>query len=202
MSDGNVTRGYGLLETWLANQRVKIANKLIPPAARYGRLLDIGCGAYPFFLAHTVFKEKFGVDQAVRNVNDESISLIPFDLCQKKTLPFMDNYFDVVTMLAVFEHLEPAELQDVLPEIRRVLKPGGLFVLTTPAKWTDKLLRMMSMLRLVSRDEIKDHKYAYKHAEIVFHLCRANFRESHISYGYFELFMNLWVTAAKEGQAI
>jgi hypothetical protein len=57
------TRGKGLLEPLLARLRTQRANLLIPPELREGRILDIGCGSYPYFLAHTAFKEKFAVDQ-------------------------------------------------------------------------------------------------------------------------------------------
>lgn len=51
----NVTRGYGLLEYFLAIQRTKIANKFIDGAHRNGRILDIGCGSYPIFLLTSKF---------------------------------------------------------------------------------------------------------------------------------------------------
>lgn len=199
MAEKSVTRGYGLLEKQLAKQRAKVANRLIPTRLRAGRLLDVGCGAHPFFLLHTVFQTKFGLDHAVKPVEDnESINLLPFDLHKETVLPFDDDYFDVVTMLAVFEHIEPERLAGVLNEIRRVLKPGGLYILTTPAGWTDKLLRMFAKLRLVSSVEIDDHKDAYNHAKIVSLLLNAKFKEANITCGWFELFVNLWVSAEKE----
>jgi SAM-dependent methyltransferase len=193
-----VTRGYGLLETWLAKQRARVVDQLIPSVARSGRLLDVGCGAYPFFLAHTDFREKVGIDYAVEKIDDDSITLMTYDLRRETTLPFENDFFDVVTMLAVFEHIEPDRLSGVLSEIRRVLKPGGLYILTTPAKWTDKLLRAMAGLGLVSRQEIEDHKDVYDHTKIIAVLRQANFREPSITCGFFELFMNLWVCAMKE----
>ena len=46
-----MTRGKGLLEPMLADLRAQRANKLIPSTSRTGRILDIGCGTYPYFLA-------------------------------------------------------------------------------------------------------------------------------------------------------
>ena len=40
--------------------------RLIPSHLRSGRILDVGCGSYPYFLAHTEFAEKFALDQAER----------------------------------------------------------------------------------------------------------------------------------------
>ena len=59
----DMTRGKGLLEPMLADLRAQRANKLIPSSLRTGRILDIGCGTYPYFLAHTSFAEKFAIDQ-------------------------------------------------------------------------------------------------------------------------------------------
>lgn len=63
MSNPRITRGYGLLERFLAKKRAQKANELIPQLYRKGRILDIGSGAYPFFLLTTSFSEKFGVDR-------------------------------------------------------------------------------------------------------------------------------------------
>jgi SAM-dependent methyltransferase len=46
-------------------------------------------------------------------------------------LPFGDHSVDVVTMLAVIEHF-PHTPRLVLNEIKRILRPGGLFIVDTP----------------------------------------------------------------------
>lgn len=46
------------------------------------------------------------------------------------TLPFKDNYFDLVTANMVVEHLAAPENQ--FREINRILKPGGTFLFHTP----------------------------------------------------------------------
>ena len=48
----------------------------------------------------------------------------------KDKFPFLDNTFDVVMSLAVIEHI--ANLDNYLFETYRVLKPGGIFYLSTP----------------------------------------------------------------------
>ena len=62
-SKPNYTRGGGLLEPALARYRANMANKLIPEQLRSGRILDVGCGSYPYFLSHTAFAEKYAIDQ-------------------------------------------------------------------------------------------------------------------------------------------
>ena len=46
-------------------------------------------------------------------------------------LPFEDNFFDVVFLLDVVEHLYPQELKKTLVEIKRVLKTQGRLIIHT-----------------------------------------------------------------------
>jgi ubiquinone/menaquinone biosynthesis C-methylase UbiE len=61
-------------------------------------------------------------------------------VCQAdaKILPFPAAYFDRVLMFDVVEHLYPWELHQTMLEVRRVLKPGGRFIIhTAPNRWYD-----------------------------------------------------------------
>lgn len=144
-----ITRGSGYLETFLAKRRIEIANRFIPESSRQGNILDIGCGSYPYFLLNTQFRKKYGVDQ-INNGNVKDIQIIGQDIAKTPELPFQDDYFDVITMLAVFEHIEQDKLNDVIKEIKRILKPEGMFIMTTPTKFADKLLKVMAKFNLVS----------------------------------------------------
>jgi SAM-dependent methyltransferase len=200
MNRRRVTRGTGLLEGFLARMRAKAANALIPPAARSGRILDIGCGSFPQFLVSTAFTEKFGLDKLVRaELFDEAdhIRLVRHDVEHDGPLPFDDGFFDVVTMLAVFEHIPPHALPMLLAETHRVLKPGGSFILTTPAGWADPILRTLARLRLVSGEEIEEHQDRYDLHVISGMLGAAGFASTSLRTGTFELGMNLWAAAVK-----
>jgi len=52
--------------------------------------------------------------------------------CEANSLPFCSNHFDVVLLLDVIEHLYKVE--ETISEIRRVMKPGGKFIITTPKR--------------------------------------------------------------------
>lgn len=196
------TRGHGALEGYLARRRASLANRLIPSELRSGRLLDIGCGSYPYFLSTTNFAEKWGVDQvfdaeAQLQLEHEHINLLPFDAQQNPNLPFPDSHFSAVTMLAVFEHIATDRLPQLLSEVRRVLKLDGVYIATTPAYWTDRLLKTLAAVRLLSSVEINEHKGSYRHVEIKLALKEAGFPSYTIRQGYFELFMNTWSVAKK-----
>jgi SAM-dependent methyltransferase len=187
-----------LLEGFLARQRANRANSLIPEDLRSGRILDIGCGSYPAFLLGTSFGERYGLDRvALADVRIPGITLVEHDISDGSALPFEDSFFEVVTMLAVFEHLEVSVLSRLMQEIRRVLRPHGLYVLTTPAKWTERILKVMSSVKLVSHEEIGEHKAQYTGGEVASLLVDAGFDRSAVRHGTFELGMNVWAVARK-----
>jgi ubiquinone/menaquinone biosynthesis C-methylase UbiE len=193
-----VTRGVGLLENYLARQRANIANKLISNGRKKEKILDIGCGSYPYFLINSSFREKHGIDPSV-NLNlekNKSVILKKIDI-EKNKLAFKDNTFDAVTMLAVFEHINNDKLQFVLREIYRVLKKGGVFVITTPAPWADWILHFMGKVHLISKEEIEDHKHNHNNVRINSLLESAGFKKDNINSGLFELGMNMWFSAKK-----
>ena len=195
-----MTRGKGLLEPMLADLRAQQANKLIPLALREGRILDVGCGSFPYFLAHTSFKEKFAIDQIPLPVNTASelrIESFTLDLEIEPHLPFTDQFFEAVTLLAVVEHLDPALMAILFREVYRVLKPGGMVILTTPAAWSDGLLKFMARISLVSAEEIHEHAYAYTLPLLGWYFGQAGFEMTKTKFGYFEFMFNMWATANK-----
>lgn len=195
-----LTRGKGLLEPFLARQRAATANRLIPAELRRGRILDIGCGTYPYFLAHTAFAAKFAIDQLPMPPHLASTLQIEghaLNLNEEPRLPFADAFFGVVTLLAVVEHLSPDSMAILFREVHRVLQVGGRVIMTTPAAWSDGLLRLMARLRLVSGEEINEHVFAYSLPLIGWYFGQAGFRMRNVRFGYFEAMLNLWGTADK-----
>ncbi len=195
---GRATRGHGLLEPLLARLRARQAELRLPAALRGGRVLDIGCGSSPYFLAHTYFKEKYAIDQlplAPTAAAAAGILWHQLDLNAEPRLPFADGFFQAVTLLAVAEHLDPTALERLLAEAHRVLAPGGRLMLTTPAARADRLLHFLARVRLVSPEEIEEHKYAYTPGLLGWYFGRAGFAMERIAIGHFELGLNLWATA-------
>ncbi len=202
MGGERVTRGHGFLEPFLARKRASMANALIPAPSRSGRILDVGCGSSPFFLQNTQFAEKFGVDKmaapgVLQNGSGPGIRLEKLDVYESDSLPFEGDTFDVVTMLAVFEHIRVDRLIGLITDIHRVLKPGGVYVMTTPSGWTGPILDTLKFLRLVSPEEINEHEDSYSVKKIKAIMAKTPFAPDRTRYGYFELGMNVWMQAKK-----
>lgn len=97
-------------------------------------ILDVGCGAG--FLCNDLAQKGYrikGVD-----ISEESLDVArKYDSTKKVEyirgdayeLPFDENSFDIVSCLDFLEHVERP--QDIIHEISRVLKPGGLFFFHT-----------------------------------------------------------------------
>ena len=101
-------------------------------------------------------------------------------------------------MLAVFEHINRGKLIFVLKEIKRVLKNGGILIITTPAPWSDSLLHFMARFGLISSEEIHDHKHNLSRKSISKLLTEAGFKPQNISRGFFEAGFNMWFSSENE----
>lgn len=101
-----------------------------------GRMLDVGCGDGSVLkLANELEWDTEGVDfdpAAVANATRNGLSV---RLGALKDQRYPENAFDLVLMSHVIEHV-PEPLA-TLSEIRRVLRHGGMLVITTPnaASW-------------------------------------------------------------------
>lgn len=191
------TRGDGKFEGLLAWWRMKAALQAVKPGLRGGDVLDLGCGTHPVFLLQSPFGRKVGMDQLPPAMDPQGVEIIRYNLVDAR-LPFPDNSFDCVTALAFLEHLEPHTLPSLLRETRRVLKPSGQFIATTPHFYADGLLRLLARVNLVSREEIDEHKSRFWRREIRRLLLEAGFTGRKISVRGFQLGLNILAVAEKD----
>ena len=114
---------------WDTKQRIKLAIRMI---GKNKNVLDIGC--YDGFITEKIrnYGNKVtGVEvskQGVKWCKVRKIKVIEQDLETK--FPFKDNSFDTVFGGEIIEHI--FDTDSLLQEIRRILKPNGSLVLTTP----------------------------------------------------------------------
>lgn len=93
-----------------------------------GKVLDFGCGAKPYKSLFTNASSYIGLDIEVSGHDHANEDVdVYYD---GKIIPFEDGSFDNVFATEVFEHI--FNIDDVLPEIKRVIKPGGLLLITCP----------------------------------------------------------------------
>ncbi|MBG9377466.1 methyltransferase domain-containing protein [Panacibacter sp. DH6] len=92
-----------------------------------GRMLDFGCGTKPYF---NLFKVEQYIGLDFENPGHPHFNEQIDVFYDGKHIPFQDNYFDAVFSSEVFEHV--FNLEEVLKEIYRVMKPGAKILITCP----------------------------------------------------------------------
>ena len=130
---------YWAERTEAGRRRREIRSRLLAAAAgvdsdRGMRVLEVGCGTGYFTraLAGNTAALLVGVDVAPRLVAHAIGSAFPnvrFAAGDIEALPFASGAFDAVLGNAVLHHLR---LERAVPELLRVLKPGGAFCFAEP----------------------------------------------------------------------
>jgi len=132
----NVERsGFG---AWLDGARAS-AFRWVPPKVT---VLDIGCGFGQALGYHTNRGcEAWGVesDENIRRIADLHAFRVRVGVFKSEDFP--QDYFDVVTMDQVIEHMR--DPIDTLAGVQRVLKPKGIAILSTPnaSGWGARVFR-------------------------------------------------------------
>jgi SAM-dependent methyltransferase len=106
-----------------------VLRRYVTPNAN--RILDVGCGAGATSLVLNEFGEVLGVDAgalATKAARDRGLQVANMDATR---LAARDGMFDVAVALDVLEHLDND--LGAARELLRVLRPGGLLLVTVPA---------------------------------------------------------------------
>jgi SAM-dependent methyltransferase len=91
------------------------------PAAEEKRVLDVGCGAKPYYPFFAGAAEYVGID-VVESPSADLVGAV-------ESLPIEDDSFDIVLCTQVLEHVDdPAA---AVRELHRVTKPGGRVLAST-----------------------------------------------------------------------
>ena len=117
----------------------------------FDSLLDVGCGTGPMIqLLSEKYPEKHytGIDITPKMIEVAAAKQLPntiFQVGDSENLPFEDASFDAVICSNSFHHYPNP--QKFFDGVRRVLKPGGRFVLRdmTSADWLVHLMNRVEM---------------------------------------------------------
>lgn len=160
---------------WFRGRRaifLRLIDRYLPPADHgERRLLDVGCGSGVMLTRLERYGSATGIEseeEAVRLARTRGIGAV--QLAEAPPIPFEDASFDLVTALDVLEHID----DDValLREINRVLRPGGMLLLSVPA------YRFLWGLQ----DEVAHHRRRYVAREVTERLERAGLETARVSY--------------------
>lgn len=96
-----------------------------------GDTLDVGCGQKPY---EKLFNSSRYIGLELDTIENRKNKKADY-FYDGTTFPFQDNEFDSVIANEVFEHV--FNLDNFLREIYRVLKPGGILLITVPFVWDE-----------------------------------------------------------------
>lgn len=141
------------LDHFLQRWRYRVARPHIPSSCR---LLDVG-GHDGSFLYYLKDKLILGicVDPLCASRTEGRFRFVQARAADR--LPLPEASVDVVTLLAVLEHVQDKE--SLAAEIARVLRKGGRLVLTVPQPIVDDILKVLIRLRLADGMAAEEHHH-------------------------------------------
>lgn len=154
-------------------------------------VLDLGCGmGQSAIKSAKLVKRVIAVDidknlieLAKKSTHLLSIKSVTFEMVNlEEKLKYENNSFDKVIFLDVLEHLNNRD--QILREIKRILKPKGLLFISVPNSQTS----WKSLQRSVGVCSFSDpdHKTEFSERQIKALLERHRFRIEHFGYGYLD----------------
>ena len=107
--------------------------QIIKKMPKMQRILDVGCALGEFLSQCDRLKIKtYGMDvseYAVNQARKNTKAALTVHDATTSPWPYKNNFFDVVTIFDVIEHVKPTD--SLFAEALRVLKPGGFLYATT-----------------------------------------------------------------------
>lgn len=133
-----------LLDKFIRRIRIKKVSSLIEDNSR---ILDIGCSDGKLFrVLGRRLGEGVGLDPLLTHeLRTEAYSLFPASFpCPD----LKDKTFDVITLLAVLEHIPTASQVEFAKACFNQLRTGGRLIITVPSPHVDTILKVLIRLKL------------------------------------------------------
>ena len=127
------------------------------------RVLEVGCGGgYGAQLMASRGFRVTAVDPSMQAVRYSATRYptVRFAAASGTTLPFAEGAFDAVVSMQVIEHIDDARAY--LRELRRIVRPGGQIVLTTP----NRALRLFPLQRPWNPYHVREYSRRSLSAEL------------------------------------
>lgn len=164
------------------NNRLVIGTtKKFLPAKSSPKILEAGCGNGQFVLAfHNLGYDAYGVDYADKTIA-KTKSIFPelkISVQDVRKLEFPNDYFDAYWSVGVIEHFFNG-YQEILEEIKRVVKPGGYAFISFPHMSLLRKLKVKLGLYPPFDEKILDkenfYQFALDHDKIIENIANSGF---------------------------
>ncbi len=183
------------LDTFLYQMRI---TRIVKAADFHDKIVaDTGCGFNYRFLrsVETMIQKGYAVDMSLdTKYTSNTLELVISNL--NESIGLDNESVDIVSSMAILEHLDNPE--QYLREVYRILRPGGVLVMTIPSVWAKPVLEFMAYtLKIISEEEIRDHKTYYEKKSLFEILEKTGFKKENIKHSYFQFGMNNFVRVTK-----
>jgi 2-polyprenyl-3-methyl-5-hydroxy-6-metoxy-1,4-benzoquinol methylase len=166
--DEVMRRGHPVRRCW-HRQKFERVIAALPPGEGLS-ILDIGCAAGTFLsmVPRARFARQLGVDIIAKQVEwatgrygTKWRQFRRIDGLEQ--LATLGERFDCITLIEVIEHLDAAQIRELLARVADLLRPGGSFLLTTPnyASAWPILERVLNRVSDVTYDEQHLTRFTY-----------------------------------------
>jgi SAM-dependent methyltransferase len=183
---------YSTLDNVIFSRRKRQVTKRLPSSSAV--IADFGSG-YDCRLLLQILKERpqmsgIAVDTEFHSElkNNTKLELVTANL-NEPIVGLANASIDIALSLAVLEHLDKPDV--FASEMFRILRPGGILLLTTPGPTSRPLLEFLAYkLKVIDEHEIRDHKQYFSSKDLEETFLRAGFLIENIEAKTFIFGMN------------
>jgi SAM-dependent methyltransferase len=138
-------------DRFLQQWRIRVAKPWVPDGAA---VLDIGCFQGELFQALGArLGSGVGLDPLAHEMVTSTYRLMPLPFSEP--LPFSDQAFDAIVLLATLEHI--VDTSPLVRECQRLLRPGGRVIITVPSPLVDSIVHTLVKLHLADGMSLDQH---------------------------------------------